>query len=343
MQAREVDDGDDDDLEETEPHSLATIDWRDFAAGICAGVSNLLVGHPFDTIKVRLQTQDVAKSINPAMSASVTIFAGGLDGAIQTVRKEGVRALYKGMGSPLLTTPIINAVVFTSYEQGKRIIALTHDTPRHLTLNENAFAGAYAGLVNCLVACPVELIKGRLQVQYESNSRTSFYKGPLDCLRQIVAVKGVRGVFTGMTATILREVPAYVAQFYTYEWMKRKLTPTHKSVSDLPTYYAIACGGVSGLMCWTASYPQDIIKSRIQIQSDTHRKYTAVMFDGGFIDCWRQTVRNEGYMALWKGFGPCAARAVVANAAGFCTYETALKFLRKQNPQNANTVKPFVE
>jgi len=37
---------------------------------------------------------------------------------MKTVRKEGVRGLYKGMASPLSTVPLVNAVVFTCYAHG---------------------------------------------------------------------------------------------------------------------------------------------------------------------------------------------------------------------------------
>jgi hypothetical protein len=53
------------------------------------------------------------------------------------------------------------------------------------------------------------------------------------------------------------------------------------------------------------------------------------LLDGGFFDCWQRTVSQHGWRALWRGFGPCLARAFPANAAGFVTYELSLKFLRK--------------
>jgi solute carrier family 25 carnitine/acylcarnitine transporter 20/29 len=36
--------------------------YKDFVAGLCGGVAGLVVGHPFDTIKARLQTQGVGGS-----------------------------------------------------------------------------------------------------------------------------------------------------------------------------------------------------------------------------------------------------------------------------------------
>lgn len=37
--------------------------WQDVFAGTCGGIAVTLVGHPFDTVKVRLQTQPMDKPI----------------------------------------------------------------------------------------------------------------------------------------------------------------------------------------------------------------------------------------------------------------------------------------
>ena len=52
-----------------------------FAAGTASGTTKCLVGHPFDTIKTRLQT-------NPA-------FSGPWECLMRTLKLEGVRGLYK--------------------------------------------------------------------------------------------------------------------------------------------------------------------------------------------------------------------------------------------------------
>jgi len=46
-------------------------------------------------------------------------------------------------------------------------------------------------------------------------------------------------------------------------------------------------------------------------------------WDGGFWACGAHIYREEGVMGFWKGFTPCAIRAVVANSVLFCGYEFA--------------------
>lgn len=69
-----------------------------FVAGVFSGVTKLAVGHPFDTIKVRLQTAPEGK------------FSGPLQCVIDTARKEGIRGFYKGASPPLMGWMIMDSV-----------------------------------------------------------------------------------------------------------------------------------------------------------------------------------------------------------------------------------------
>lgn len=67
----------------------------DLASPPSAGMSLVLVGHPFDLVKVRMQTMHVAKGEKPP-------YKNAMDCALQTVKKEGPRGLYRGMSAPLM-------------------------------------------------------------------------------------------------------------------------------------------------------------------------------------------------------------------------------------------------
>ncbi len=62
---------------------------RDFLAGTTGGVAQVIVGHPFNTLKVRLQTS--------------TRYTGGMDCLRSTLKEEGAKGLYKGIGPPLVS------------------------------------------------------------------------------------------------------------------------------------------------------------------------------------------------------------------------------------------------
>ena len=91
---------------------------RSFIAGYASGGALVLAGHPFDTIKVRLQTQGRNGR-----------FVGPIHCLRETVKNEGVLAVYKGMGPPLVTIGIVNSILFGS--QAMAVKALTGTNRRH--------------------------------------------------------------------------------------------------------------------------------------------------------------------------------------------------------------------
>lgn len=310
------------------PGGVVLPSWVDFSAGTVAGIAITLVGHPFDTAKVRLQTQ----AVRPGQGAP---FKGGWDCAVRTVRNEGFRALYKGMSGPLTTVPLINALVFSSYEQGKRYLGRRGyaDADGELGLAGVTLAGGWAGLVNSAVVGPVELVKSRLQVQYEAvGAAKKEVRGPADVVRSLVRERGLRGLLLGTGSTLWREVPAYMLQFYVYELTKRVLTPEGGTASDLTAPRLMTAGALAGVAAWVASYPQDIIKSRIQVQPlKLPAAYPASRalggLDFGMLSAGRAIYAKGGLRGFWVGFGPCVGRALPANAVGFLTYEVVSDYL----------------
>lgn len=86
---------------------------NDLFCGSIAGLAYILTAHPLDSIKVRMQTDRRAK-------ISLTSIIE------ETYKHEGFRGFYKGMGSPLMTIPLVNSIVFASYEFAKRLMGVQH-------------------------------------------------------------------------------------------------------------------------------------------------------------------------------------------------------------------------
>lgn len=80
---------------------------------------------------------------------------------IKIMHKEGrIMHLFDGMYYPIVTVPIVNSVVFGTYEFYKKITG-----KQELSFVDGIENGAFAGLINCAVVTPVELIKCRLQLE----------------------------------------------------------------------------------------------------------------------------------------------------------------------------------
>ncbi|KAG6377961.1 mitochondrial carrier domain-containing protein [Boletus reticuloceps] len=127
---------------------------NDLVAGSFGGAAQVLVGQPLDTVKTRAQI------------APKGMFKGPMDILVQTVRKEGFFALYKGMASPLFGIAGVNSLLFAAYVASKRLVSPFPD----LSIQQIALAGGMAGAVNAILASPVEMFKVRMQGQYGSAS-----------------------------------------------------------------------------------------------------------------------------------------------------------------------------
>ncbi|KAH7339623.1 mitochondrial carrier domain-containing protein [Rhizoctonia solani] len=280
-----------------------------FLSGGVGGVSAVLVGHPFDLTKTRLQT------------APAGAYTGALDVVKKTLARDGVKGMYRGMGPPLAGVTPIFAISFWAYDLGKKIVysATPDRKSQTLSLGELAFAGFFSAIPTTLVAGPAERVKVLLQVQGQGGQ--SKYNGPVDVVRQLYREGGLRSIFRGTVATLARDGPGSAAYFVAYEVAKKKLTPAGSDPSQLNLSAVVLAGGLAGVAMWSVAIPPDVIKSRLQsAPSGTY---------SGFIDCARKTVAKDGVKALWKGFGPAMARAFPANAATFLGVEASKKLFEK--------------
>lgn len=290
---------------------------KSFLSGGFGGVSCVLVGHPFDLTKTRLQT------------APPGTYTGAVDVVRKTIAKDGIRGMYRGITPPLVGVTPIFAISFWGYDLGKRLVySLTPNrTSGSLSIPELAAAGAVSAVPATLVAGPAERVKVLLQVSGQPGEVA--YKGPFDVVRKLYAEGGLRSIFRGTFATLARDGPGSAVYFATYELIKRKLSPSPGLLPNgdaapappLSIGAVILAGGSAGVGMWAIAIPPDTIKSRLQ--SAPQGTYS------GFLDCARKLIAADGVTALWKGFGPAMARAFPANAATFVGVELSLKMMDK--------------
>ncbi|KAI0778603.1 mitochondrial carrier [Trametes elegans] len=296
--------------EEAQRSSSTSESVKSFIAGGAGGVAAVLVGHPFDLTKTRLQT------------AAPGTYTGAVDVVKKALARDGVKGLYRGVVPPLLGVTPIFAVSFWAYDMSKLLIqaATPNRTNKELSTAELAAAGFLSAIPTTLVTAPVERAKVLLQVQGQGQGGTQ-YKGVFDVVKHLYREGGVRSVFRGSAATVARDGPGSAAYFAAYEVTKKVLTPAGASPSDLNLGAVIVAGGMAGIAMWSIAIPPDVLKSRIQ--SAPTGTYS------GFMDCARKTIAADGVAALWRGLGPAMARAFPANAATFLGVEATKKLFDK--------------
>ncbi|CAK47777.1 hypothetical protein CBS115989_10575 [Aspergillus niger] len=304
---------------EPKPINQTIAQIRSLAAGAAGGVCAVVVGHPFDLVKVRLQT------------AEKGVYSGAIDVVKRTVAREGLaRGLYAGVSAPLVGVTPMFAVSFWGYDVGKTLVGkmsevrVESNTPQY-TIGQISAAGFFSAIPMTLITAPFERVKVLLQIQGQNPpppGQKPKYSGGLDVVRQLYQEGGIRSVFRGSAMTLARDGPGSAAYFAAYEYIKRTLTPKDAQgnvTGELSMPAVLAAGGAAGIAMWIPVFPVDTIKSRLQ--SAPGRPTI-----GGTI---RTVYANGGFKAFFPGFGPALARAVPANAATFAGVELAHQFMTK--------------
>ncbi|KAI9138817.1 mitochondrial carrier domain-containing protein [Paraphysoderma sedebokerense] len=289
-----------------------------FVSGTIAGVAQVLVGYPFDTTKVRLQTASPS-SINS--SSPWRVFS-------DLVKTEGIRGVYKGVGSPVGGVGICNAVLFSANSTFQNVIANYHSRKQHrvVPVTDHAISGAFSGFFIAFLACPIELLKVRLQAQSLSSTAAATsvaqlrYKGIADCFIHTYATNGLKGLYRGLPITILRDIPSFAAYFGVYEGLKMAWGSRTGAKGDgkveIEKWKVFIIGGVAGVACWLPCYPMDVVKSIIQ--NDQSKNPPSIK---SVVRQLIQTSPNAKIKPFFKGFTPTLLRAFPANAITFLVYE----------------------
>ncbi|KAI0069640.1 carnitine/acyl carnitine carrier [Panus rudis PR-1116 ss-1] len=288
----------------------------DFTAGTIAGSAALIVGFPFDTVKVRLQNPSVGVQYRSTFHGVTTI-----------IRQEGFRSLFRGISSPLVTAAPLNGLVFSSYKFFMRAQLDSEDSIPSLT--QVTLAGAATGVVGSILTTPTELIK--IQQQSQQSLRGSD-KPPtfIDVARRILRQHGIRGLYRGITSTALRDT-GYGAYFAAYEatllyFPTRPAEPydhtsllseADSTIASHSLFTLLLAGGLAGIAGWIVTFPFDVVKTRIQASHDYSRT-------NPYRNTWSAIIhshRQDGLSVFFRGLAPTLIRAIPVNMVTFATFE----------------------
>ncbi|XP_059670746.1 mitochondrial arginine transporter BAC1 isoform X1 [Cornus florida] len=292
--------------------------YKDYLAGLLAGVATVIIGHPFDTVKVKLQKHNT--------EAHGIMYKNGLHCTARILKTEGVKGLYCGATSSFVGMAFESSLLFGIYSQTKQALqgGLQSGKPQPQIIIPSA---AFGGAIISFVLCPSELVKCRMQVQGTDSlvPMSSRYSGPVDCALKTMKAEGVTGIFRGGFTTLLRESIGSAVFFSTYEYTRHYMYLRLKDASTVESNLidvgvGIMTGGLSGIAFWSAVLPLDVAKTKIQTSPDRYstRDPFRVL---------KSIYRRSGLKGCYTGLGPTIVRAFPANAAAIVTWELAVKIL----------------
>ncbi|KAL2918464.1 carnitine transporter [Polyrhizophydium stewartii] len=299
---------------------------KSFLAGAFGGLTLVAVSHPFDLVKVRMQT-----------GVTGTARISTLQAARRIVAADGFLGLYRGVTPVFLGTPPVLATNFWAYFVCQQLViglsgsgrgpAAAKDTGAivdQLSLNQIGLAGALAAIPVSFLLGPAEQVKIRLQVQqtamraHGGSAGGPAPQGFVEVIRQIVREGGVRAVFRGTGFTILRDFPGSYFYFLTYEGLKRWFRERQGHDGHVNSAAIMLSGGIAGMINWTIAIPMDTIKSRLQSAPPGEASVGKVV---------SKLFAESGPAGLFRGLGPTLLRAFPASAAFFFGVETSSRIM----------------
>uniref|UniRef100_A0A2K6LW99 Solute carrier family 25 member 47 n=1 Tax=Rhinopithecus bieti TaxID=61621 RepID=A0A2K6LW99_RHIBE len=245
----------------------------DFVAGAIGGVCGVAVGYPLDTVKVRIQTEPKYTGIWHCVR--------------DTYHRERVWGFYRGLSLPVCTASLVSSVSFGTYSHClAHICQFRYGSPDAKPAKADITLSGYAsGLVRVFLTSPTEVAKVRLQTQTQAQKQQRRisasgpsavppvcpappacpepkYRGPLHCLATVAREEGLRGLYKGSSALLLRDGHSFATYFLSYAILCERLSPAGHSQPDV--LGVLVAGGCAGVLGWAVATPMDVIKSRLQ-------------------------------------------------------------------------------
>lgn len=324
------------------------------AGGVAGAVAKTTIA-PADRVKIIFQ-------VDPNRPFSVRDAFGV---AKDIVRREGFwRGLWRGNGVMMARVVPYAGVSFMTYPRFEaaarrakfslkkqardaRNAGVSKKKETDETANENAsdvttrfVAGSAAGATATAMTYPLDLMRARyaaagavpgVQKKQKPTAATQKSWRLFRDVRAVFRAEGVRGLYGGMTPTLLGIVPYAGISFATFETLKSRYGEARAGGRDananepeMPVALRLLFGGVAGLFAQSVTYPLDIVRRRIQV----------VGAAGGYVSPWRALVdigRTEGLRnGLYKGVTMNWLKGPVSVAVSFFVNDSVKAYFRER-------------
>ncbi|OBT70989.1 hypothetical protein VF21_09880 [Pseudogymnoascus sp. 05NY08] len=142
---------------------------------------------------------------------------------------------------------------------------------------------------------------------------------------------GIRSLWAGISASILRQSTYSTARFGLYNYFTRTLKQSH-GVKNLSAPSTIACAGLAGGLAGVLGNPTEIVLVRMCADGakPAAQRYSYAHALDGII----RVAREEGVNAFSKGMGPNIARSVLMNVSQIAVYTSAKASLLSNSTPN---------
>lgn len=275
--------------------------------GAAHGATAVLLGHPLDTAKVRMQT------------AGPHACRGLVGTVFSMAAAEGGRSLYRGVAPPLLMAGAKRSLQFAFWDFSRSCSteaeaqgpANSWRTAIAALGRQPFLAGAVAGGMGTVVGCPMHVVK--IQTQFGTAQTT---RNAWTCTKEIYGREGMRGFYRGLPAHLVKDVcfaGTYLGLYTVFRDAVRTSDSTSSRTSaDAPPHLRVfAAGAMASTLTWLLLFPLDTIKTLVQARQPS-----------------RVAVVLRRPSELYRGIIPSLLRAGPVSGVAMIAYEQTWAFVK---------------
>ncbi|EPY73227.1 mitochondrial glycine transporter isoform X1 [Camelus ferus] len=265
-----------------------------FLCGSISGTCSTLLFQPLDLLKTRLQT------LQPTAHGSRRI--GMLAVLLNVVRTESLLGLWKGMAPSIVRCVPGVGIYFGTLYSSKQYFLRGHPP----TALESVILGVGSRSVAGVCMSPITVVKTRFE------SGRYGYESIYAALRSIYLSEGYRGLFSGLTATLLRDAPFSGIYLMFYNQTKNIVLHEDQLGAVFVPVVNFSCGVLAGILASLVTQPADVIKTHMQLSPMKFRwigQAVALIF------------KEYGLRGFFQGSVPRALRRTLMAAMAWTVYE----------------------
>jgi ornithine carrier protein len=286
-----------------------------------AGIVGKYIEYPFDTVKVRLQSQPDHLPLR---------YTGPIDCFRQGLRTDGVLGLYRGISAPLVGAAAETSSLFLFESLGREALYSSGIASRdkELSLGALYFTGGFSGFFASFVLTPIELGKCKIQVPAAAEGGAPVATSPAGVIRDVFRHEGLMGFWHGQLGTLIREAGGSAAWFGAKETVTKLFRKFNAKaatsdserealkVKPLPLWQQAVAGASAGVSYNFIFFPADTIKSRMQTMPLGGTGVKRTFFNEG-VAVWKQ----HGLKGMYRGCGITCLRSAPSSAFIFMVYD----------------------
>lgn len=201
-------------------------------------------------------------------------------------------------------------IYFTTYEQLKYTLVKSISQPEKYATLISLGSGGLARIIAVVTVSPLELVRTKMQSQKMAFTQVR------SALAITIKAEGLSGLWKGVGASLLRDVPFSALYWPCYEYLR----PQEFQVSQ-----NFAAGFVAGSVASSLTLPADVIKTRFQLELGESgvRKTTQEVI--------QEIVQHHGYRGLYTGLVPRLLKVAPACAIMISSYEYCKDYFKQYN------------